>query len=86
MKKIFDIPGFTYFAEKNKYTGSVDNVFNYKIITGDKLEIIVWKGKFCLDKTPENDIIDKAEFELTPDGLDAMKEWLRQKHDDFFKE
>ena len=86
MKKIFDIPGYTYFAEKNKYTGSVGNIFNYKILSGDNLSIIVWKGKFCLAKTPEEDIIEKAEFELTPEGLDSLKQWLSEKYESFKNE
>ena len=50
-EKVFDIPGFTYFAEKNNYTGSVANTFNYKIVNGDVLTVTVWMGKFCLKKT-----------------------------------
>lgn len=76
MEKKFDIPGFTYFAEKNNYTGSVGNVFNYKIIPGEKFSVTVWTGKFCLAKTPEENILGTTEFEFTRDGLEELKAWL----------
>ena len=76
MEKVFDIPGFTYFAEKNNYTGSVGNTFNYKIVNGDVLTTTVWIGKFCLAKTPEEDVVDIKEFEKTPEGLEELKSWL----------
>ena len=83
MQKKFDIPGFTYFAEKNNYTGSVGNIFNYKRTNGDNLTVDVWKGKFCLAKTPEEDYIVKGEFEKTPEGLEELKKWLNEKHEEF---
>lgn len=78
MEKKFDIPGFTYFAEKNNYTGSVGNIFNYKIVNGDVLTATAWMGKFCLDKTPEEDVIAVSEFERSPEGLEALKSWLEE--------
>ena len=78
MEKKFDIPGFTYFAEKNNYTGSVGNVFNYKIVNGDVLNVTVWMGKFCLAKTPEEDVVAVSEFERSPEGLEALKQWLEE--------
>lgn len=78
MEKKFDIPGFTYFGEKNNYTGSYKG-FNYKIVNGDMLTVTVWMGKFCLAKTPEEDVIEVKEFERTPEGVDEMKSWLEQK-------
>ena len=88
-EKVFDIPGFTYFAEKNNYTGSVANTFNYKIVNGDALTVTVWMGKFCLKKTSEEDIVDVKEFEKTPEGLEELKSWLEaeleKKKDDIYK-
>lgn len=81
MEKIFDIPGFTYFQEKNIYTGSVNNIFNYKISPGEKLNIIIWKGKFCLAKTPEEDIVAQEDFEMNSDGLTALKQWLKETYE-----
>ena len=80
VEKKFDIPGFTYFKEKNIYTGSVGNIFNYKILPGEQFSVTVWKGKNCLAKTPENDILAKQEFEFTAEGLCELKEWLDKKH------
>lgn len=80
MEKKFDIPGYTYFVEKNMYSGSVNNIFNYKIYPGEKFSVIVWRGKFCLDKTPEDDILGKEEFEFTREGLDEIVKWLDQMH------
>jgi hypothetical protein len=78
MEKKFDIPGFTYFAEKNNYTGSVNNDFNYKIVNGDVLTVTVWMGKFCLAKTPEENVVAVKEFEKTPEGLEELKVWLEE--------
>lgn len=80
MDKKFDIPGYTYFIEKNIYSGSINNIFNYKIYPGEKFSVVVWRGKFCLDKTPQKDIIDKKEFDSTREGLDEILAWLDQKH------
>ncbi|MDD6826954.1 MAG: hypothetical protein PUE12_12740 [Oscillospiraceae bacterium] len=82
MEKLFDIPGFTYFSEKNIYTGSINNLFNYKITTGEKLSAVIWLGKFCLAKTPDDKIIANADFELTKEGLDELKNWLNQKYEE----
>lgn len=81
--KGFDIPGFTFFAEKNIYTGSItenrEKYFNYKIYPGEKFKVTIWKGKFCLVKTPENDIIESEhEFEFTKEGLATLVEWLKE--------
>lgn len=78
MEKKFDIPGFTYFSEKNNYTGSVGNVFNYKIIPGEKFNVTVWTGKFCLAKTPKENILGTTEFEFTREGLEELKVWLEK--------
>lgn len=80
MEKKFDIPGFIYFKEKNIYTGSVGNIFNYKIIPGENFSVTVWKGKNCLAKTHEEDILAKQEFEFTAEGLEELKNWLDTKH------
>lgn len=77
MEKKFDIPGFTYFGEKNNYTGSWRD-FNYKILNGEMLTVTVWMGKFCLAKTPEEDVVEVKEFEKTPEGLDLLKKWLEE--------
>lgn len=82
MEKKFDIPGFTYFKEKNIYSGSVTtekSIFNYKIYPGEEFSVITWQGKFCLDKTPEEDILEKKNFEFTSDGLDQIRQWLDEK-------
>ncbi len=81
--KAFDIPGFTFFAEKNIYTGSItenrEKYFNYKIYPGEKFKVTIWKGPFCLVKTPETDIIEtEHEFEFTKEGLSELNVWLRE--------
>jgi len=79
VEKKFDIPGYTYFGEKNNYTGSYANRFNYKIVNGDTLTVTVWMGKFCLAKTPEEDVVASQEFERSPEGLESLKTWLEEK-------
>ena len=37
MQKKFDIPGFTYFAEKNNYTGRKKNIYKNKITKGKNI-------------------------------------------------
>lgn len=82
MEKKFDIPGFTYFKEKNIYSGSVttgSSIFNYKIYPGEEFSVITWQGKFCLDKTPQEDILEKITFSFDKEGLEQLKKWLEEK-------
>lgn len=83
--KEFDIPGLTYFQEKNIYSGSKNTIFNYKIWPGEKLKVTIWQGKKCLDKTPEQDLLDTQEFELSKEGIDNMIQWLETQSKEFFK-
>ncbi len=76
LNKKFDIPGFTYFHEKNTYTGSIGNNFNYKIVPEEKINVTLWSGKYCLAKTTEENVLDKHDFEFTREGLEEMKSWL----------
>ncbi|MDO5561135.1 MAG: hypothetical protein Q4F95_16275 [Oscillospiraceae bacterium] len=82
--KEFDVPGFTYFKEKNIFSGSKNTVFNYKIWPGERFKVTVWQGKNCIDKTPEQDIIDTQEFEFTKEGLEELLMWIKGKSDEFF--
>ncbi len=80
MNKKIDIPGFTYFSEKNIYSGSINHVFNFKIYPGEKFSVVLWSGWKCIDKTPEENIIEKKEFEFNSDGLDELISWIYDKY------
>jgi hypothetical protein len=79
----FDLPTFTFFDEKNIWTGSLYKTFNYRIIPvkkktddGDESELTVkvWYGTLCYDKI-EN---FEAEYheEFSAKGLENAIEHL----------
>ncbi len=74
----FDIPTAYFFEEKNVWTGSREQKFNYKIQPIDgKLVVSVWYGLLCFDKA--QDIIkSKKEFELSQDWIEEISKWLEQ--------
>lgn len=74
----FDTPTFTFFDEKNIWTGSLYTKFNYRItpVKGDESELLiqVWYGTDCYTKVTEF----KAEYheEFSAQGLEKAIEDL----------
>lgn len=75
-KKTFDIPEFTYFEQKNHYSGSAMKKFNYKIWYGEKFTVKVWYGVNCYSCTNPEEIVAEKEFEFIPESLNAIDEFL----------
>ena len=81
--KLFDIPSFTYFSEKNIYSGSASRTFNYKIWYGETFAAKVWYGYNAFESTPEDEIIGEFQAEFSENGLEQIKDWLVKQYDSF---
>ena len=79
---VSDVPDLWYFQCNNIFSGSIKN-FNYKIIPDKEgLEVKVWYGKYCSDKSK---IVDISKFEMSESGLTNLLRWLDSQHDIFCK-
>lgn len=76
VEKKFDIPEFTYFSQKNHYSGSAMKKFNYKIWYGDSFSVKVWYGVNCFSCTNSEEIVAEREFEFKPESLDEIQSFL----------
>lgn len=85
-----DIPTIYFFEEKNIWTGSIFEEFNYRIMAvknDEKSELysVIWYGKKCFD------LIDKADYayefheELTAGGLSVLTEKINSAIDEYKK-
>ena len=83
--KLFDIPGFTFFKEKNVYSGSVSQLFNYKIWFGDEFTVKVWYGEKCFSKTPEEEIKAVFTAPFVPESLAGIENWLNEQYEIYKK-
>lgn len=73
----FDLPTFTFFDEKNIWTGSMFKYFNYRIIPIKKkadedgeseLHVLVWYGTQCFTKV--TDFVAEYHEEFSAQGLE----------------
>ena len=72
-----EIPGLEYFQNNNIFSGSKQN-FNFKIFPkDDRMEVKIWLGPFCMDKS---EVIDQNEFSLTDTGHSEMIQWLEERY------
>lgn len=76
LKKRFQIPPFEYFDFKNIYTGSMRG-FNYKIWPKEQLEIAVWYGKNCYEKSVP---AANKEFTMDESGREELLVWLEEQY------
>lgn len=83
MNGTFDIPEISYFEQKNRYSGSIDKIFRFKIIPGDRLVCKVWYGINAIDSIKETDIVAQSDYDMSQGGIDAMVEWLEAQHNIF---
>ena len=83
----FDLPTFTFFDEKNIWTGSLYKTFNYRItpIKGDESELLVqiWYGMDCYTKV--EDFVSEYHEEFSADGLTKAIEDLTAEFEKFKK-
>lgn len=74
--KNFDIPGFTFFKEKNLFSGSALGKFNFKIWYGEELVVRVWYGEKCFSCIAEEEIVAEKAFPFEEKSLDLIDDWL----------
>ncbi|MGN0595360.1 MAG: hypothetical protein ACI4I6_09385 [Hominimerdicola sp.] len=81
----FDLPTFTFFNEKNIWTGSLYSKFNYRItpVKGDESELLVqvWYGTDCY--TLVKDFSAEYHEEFSPAGLEKAIEDLTYEFDKY---
>lgn len=86
----FDLPTFYFFDEKNIWTGSLYNNFNYRITPKkakkdsdekSELKVAVWYGKKCFDTAEE--LVAQYSEEFSPKGLEACIEDLTKEFEHF---
>ncbi len=82
---IVELPTLYYFKEKNKFSGSIDKLFRYKITPDSALHCVIWHGLFSIDCIDESEIVAKSDFELTDDGLNEMIDWIEAKYLEYLK-
>ena len=79
-----DLPTFTFFDEKNIWTGSVFQNFNYRIMlkaNDDAKELygVIWEGKKCFDLVDSSEYIEEFHEEFSPEGLEEMRAKLNER-------
>lgn len=75
-EKNFEILPLEYFEFKNMFSGSKGD-FNYKIIPKEQLEVIVWYGRKCSQKS---EIIAENSFEFKEESRNLICEWLEEQY------
>lgn len=72
-----DLPTFTFFNEKNIWTGSVFQDFNFKIFLkteDDKQSLcaLTWLGRKCFDLIKPDEFTNELYEEFSPEGLEII--------------
>ncbi len=72
------------FLKKSPYTGSYKGM-RYRIQKEEQektliLKTFAWKGIFCFDKTPPEDMISKT-FPFSDEGLVEITNWLNEQYE-----
>ena len=83
-----DIPTIHFFKEKNIWTGSAFDSFNYKIMpvkTDEKSELhcVVWYGKKCFDLVDSSEYACEFHEEFSAEGLEKLVEKLNKSVDEY---
>ena len=79
------LPTLHYFREKNKYSGSKDTTFRYKITPADEMECVVWYGLNAIDCISDEDIRASESFPLSDEGMLSMKSWLEEQYVEYIR-
>ena len=74
------------FLKKSSYTGSYKEM-RYRIQKEEQenelvLRVFAWKGIFCFDKTPLEDMIQET-FSFSKEGLEEIRDWLNEQYKNF---
>lgn len=68
------------FLKKEPFSGSYGGMrFLFKA-AGDSIEVCVYPEPFCIEMTPEDQII-KREFPSSPEGIEEATDWLNQTYE-----
>lgn len=78
-----DIPTIHFFKEKNIWTGSAFDRFNYKIMpvkSDEKSELhcVIWYGKKNYDLVDSNEYVYDFHEELSAEGLEIVIEKINK--------
>ena len=76
---------FYYFTQGNFFTGSLGNIFNYRIeVDKENNSFVVYTYTGGCFEICENE--EKELFEFSEDGLDAAAKWIALKYTSFLEE
>ncbi|NCB62237.1 MAG: hypothetical protein EOM52_01285 [Clostridia bacterium] len=77
MSELMWLPSLSHFVNGNGWSGG-ERVLRFQIETpaDGKLTVVVWQDPFTRKYAEE---LDRAEFELTEEGIEAMRAWLLEK-------
>ncbi len=83
-----DLPTFTFFDEKNSWTGSVFQNFNYKIMlkTNDDQKTLystIWLGTKCFDLIDQSEYVFEFNEEFSPQGLEETIKKINEKVEEY---
>lgn len=71
----WDLPGFDYFAAKNPFYGSRENLRFKIVVDGEEFIVFVWSGDLCFEKA-EKEI--EEHFRNDDDVLYRINDFLSQ--------
>ena len=76
---------FNYFKYGGRYSGEHKGMKYLIVREGDKpdfiLKVYVWRGPYCKDVTPIEDI-ESLEFDYSEEGRDKAIGWIMQLYED----
>ena len=83
-----DIPTIYFFEEKNIWTGSLFQEFNYRIMrvdADDKSELyaVIWYGKKCFDLVDKSEYVLEMHEELSAEGLEVITDKINTAADEY---
>lgn len=86
----FDLPTFTFWEEKNIWTGSLFQTFNYRIFRNkiddaEDLCAVGWYGMKCFELTPAEEYKFEFHEEFSPEGLKSLIVKLNEKAEEYKK-
>lgn len=86
-EKTFKIPEFEYFSMGGKYSGckrgSAQDDFNFRFAPGDELNVQIWYGVNCFDKS---ELAAEKGFEMSEDGCRSACDWVEEQFRNWCKE
>lgn len=72
---MIEVPKIAYFKGKNTWCACKGDMCLRIAPNGDKLDVFIWKGPWCFEKTPQEQI-KTQDFEFSQEGLAEISKYL----------